>query len=137
MMVLPFLLVGLTLNAAYPAGFTVGGPPRPVAAGASIALGAGIVLWAWSVALIVRRVPKGELITNGPFTLMKHPLYTGVSLLVLPSVGLLLDSWLGVLLGAVMYAATRVCAPLEEEALSRKFGTEWDDYCASVRLPWL
>ena len=82
-------------------------------------------------------MPKGHLITTGPFALVKHPLYTSVSLLVLPSIGFLLDSWLGALIGIVMYVATRRFAPAEEEALSARFGARWDDYRATVKIPWL
>ena len=98
---------------------------------------AGVAIWAWSVVLILREVPEGHLITTGPFALVKHPLYTSVSLLVLPSIGFLLDTWLGALIGIVMYVATRRFAPAEEEALSARFGPRWDDYRATVKLPWL
>lgn len=62
----------------------------------------------WLVVLILSRVPRGQLITTGPFTLVKHPLYTGVALLVLPWAGFLLDTWLGAALGSILYVATRM-----------------------------
>ena len=111
--VLPFLIGGVVLNYLYPSLFAA--PPLSPAARALvwIALGAGVVAWLWSVALILSKVPKGELITDGPFALVKHPLYTAVSLLVLPAAGLLLGSWLGVLIGAPLYVAARLYAPAE------------------------
>ena len=134
---LPFVIVGLLLNAAYPSSLGVGGP-GPVLRAISIAtLIVGVTIWIWSVILILREVPEGHLITTGPFSLVKHPLYTSVSLLVLPSIGFLLDSWLGALIGIVMYVATRRFAPEEEEALSARFGVRWDDYRATVKIPWL
>lgn len=57
---------------------------------------------------ILSGVPRGQLITTGPFTLVKHPLYTGVALLVLPWAGFLLDTWLGAALGSILYVATRM-----------------------------
>ena len=41
------------------------------------------------------KVPRGELITTGPFALVRHPLYTGVALLVLLGVlaGVLAGAW--------------------------------------------
>jgi protein-S-isoprenylcysteine O-methyltransferase Ste14 len=91
----------------------------------------------WSVALILTRVPRHELITSGPFALVKHPIYTGVALLVVPCAGFLLDTWLGALLGAVMYVGTRVYAPDEEKELAKTFGAAWEAYCKTVRIPSL
>ena len=99
-------------------------------------MGAGVVAWLWSVALILSKVPKGELITGGPYALVKHPLYTGVSLLVLPWVGFLLNSWLGALVGVAIYIASRLYAPAEETKLSTVFGESWDKYQKSVAIPW-
>lgn len=134
---LPFALVGLAANVARPAVFSVGGPPRALALISALLLCAGLVNWAWSVALILMKVPRGELIVSGPYALAKHPLYTGVALLVLPWLGLLLDSWLGSVLGVVLYVASRRFSPREEQELSAKFGARWEEYRQSVKLPWL
>lgn len=134
---LPYALVGLALNVARPEFFRVGGPPRALAVVSALFLCAGLVNWAWSVALIIAKVPRGELITSGPYALVKHPLYTGVALMVLPWLGFLLDSWLGLLLGAALYLASRRFSPNEERELSATFGTRWEEYQRRVKLPWL
>ena len=134
---LPFLLAGAGLNIAYPAAFHVGGPPTTLRVISIIALIAGLTIWIWSVALILTKVPSGELITNGPYRLVKHPLYTGVALLVLPWVGFLADTWLGLLLGIVLYLGSRRFAPEEEAELSQTFGAAWDHYRGAVMIPWL
>jgi protein-S-isoprenylcysteine O-methyltransferase Ste14 len=100
-------------------------------------LAVGLVVWAWSVYLIVTRARRGELITTGPFALVRHPLYTGVSLLVLPWLGFLLDTWLGAAIGIVLYVAARRYSPDEDAELAARFGAAWEDYAASVKLPWL
>lgn len=135
--VLPFLVVGLILNIAYPWLFDVGGPPAALAVVSVVVLAVGVAIWAWSVALIVTRVPRGQLITYGPYAVVKHPLYTAVALLVLPWLGFLLDTWLGAGLGIVMYAAARIFAPVEEKALAQVFGDAWWQYRSTVKLPWL
>ncbi len=134
---LPYLIVGLALNIAYPSIFHVGGPSNVLRAVSIVVLIAGVTIWAWSVVLILTKVPRGELITSGPYALVKHPLYTGVSLLVLPWIGFLINTWLGALIGIVLYIASRKFAPAEEAALSKTFGASWDRYCNSVRMPWL
>lgn len=133
--VLPSLIAGVAANVWRPAWFAVGGTAFD-AIGWTL-LGIGVVGWLWSVALILTLVPKHRLITSGPFALVKHPLYTAVSLLVLPAVGLLLGTWLGIALGTVMYVASRRYAPAEERALAEEFGAEWDAYERRVLLPWL
>ena len=135
--VLPFLLVGVVLNVVWPSIFSVGGPSDALRTVSIVLLVPGVVLWLWSVVLILTKVPKGELITGGPFALMRHPLYTSVALLVLPWVGFLLNTWLGVVIGAALYVGSRMYARGEEEALAKTFGAEWDQYRRTVFFPWV
>ena len=137
LLLLPFLVGGLILNVAFPAFFAVGGPPPALAAVSALVLILGVAIWLWSVVLILTRVPRGELITSGPYRLMKHPLYTGVALLVLPWAGFLLNTWLGVVLGIVLYVGDRIYAPAEEAALAARFGARWEAYARSVLMPWI
>ena len=137
LLTLPFLLIGLILNIIFPSAFHIGGPPTALKVIFIILLIPGVTIWIWSVVLILTKVPKKELITNGPYSLVKHPLYTGVALLVLPWIGFLFNTWLGVLIGIVLYIGSRVFAPKEEAELSKTFGTAWDEYCNKVKIPWL
>ena len=136
-LVLPIAAIGILLNLVEPSWFSVGGPPAWLKLASAILLMPGILVWLWSVALILAKVPRGELITTGPFAIVAHPLYTGVALLVLPWAGFLLDSWLGAFLGIALYVAARLFAPAEETALARSFGAAWDVYRARVFIPWL
>lgn len=137
LLVLPFLVVGVVLNILFPSVFSVGGPPLFLIVISAVILIPGVVIWIWSVALILIKVPKKQLITNGPYALMKHPLYVGVALLVLPWFGFLLNTWLGVLIGIVIYIGSRLYAPEEEKILSKVFGASWDAYCNKVLIPWI
>lgn len=134
---LPFVALGSLLNVLHPDWFGVGGPPRAVTLVSACVLALGVVVWAWSVKLILVNVPRHELITNGPYAWVKHPLYTAVSLLVLPFAGLLLDTWLGIPLGVALYVGSRLYSPDEERTLARTFGTAWRDYERRVKIPWL
>lgn len=134
---LPFLIIGLALNALYPSLFSLASPPAAFKVFGIGMLIVGVTIWIWSVVLILTKVPKHELITSGPFALVKHPLYTGVALLVIPALGLLLDTWLGVLIGIVLYVASRRFSPEEERILSQTFGARWEKYCHTVKLSGL
>jgi protein-S-isoprenylcysteine O-methyltransferase Ste14 len=134
---LPFVAIGSLLNVVHPDWFGVGDPPHAVKLVSACVLGLGVVVWVWSVVLILVKVPRRELITNGPYAWVKHPLYTAVSLLVLPSAGVLLDTWLGVALGIALYTGSRLYAPDEERTLAAAFGAAWNDYEKRVKIPWL
>jgi protein-S-isoprenylcysteine O-methyltransferase Ste14 len=60
-----------------------------------------------------------------------------VALLVLPAAGVLLGTWLGVLIGAGLYIGSRLFAPAEEAALAEAFGESWREYSSHVKLGWL
>jgi protein-S-isoprenylcysteine O-methyltransferase Ste14 len=68
---------------------------------------------------------------------VRHPLYTAVALLVLPFAGFLFNTWLGAVVGIIMYAGSRMFAPAEEAALAKTVGDAWTEYCDSVKIPWL
>jgi protein-S-isoprenylcysteine O-methyltransferase Ste14 len=134
---LPFLAVGLTLNTLRPSLFAVRALRGVLRALAVTMLIVGVAAWIWSAVLILVKVPRQHLATSGPYALVKHPLYTAFGLLVLPGIGLLLGSWLGVLIGVVLYMGSRRFSPEEESELAETFGDEWDEYCGRVKLPWL
>ncbi len=137
LLVLPFLVIGLILNILFPALFSVSGPSPALKLISIILFVPGVILWVWSVVLILTKVPQKQLITTGPYALVKHPLYTAVALLVLPWLGFLLNSWLGLLLGVVLYVGVRLFAPEEEKALAKTFGAAWEEYDKKVMMPWL
>ncbi len=136
-LVLPFLIIGLVLNILDPSLFSVGGPSMVLKTVSIIVLIPGIINWAWSVILILTKIPQKKLITTGPYSLAKHPLYTGVALLVLPWVGFLLNTCLGVLIGIIVYIGSRIYSPEEEKILSKTFSNSWNQYCKKVKIPWL
>jgi protein-S-isoprenylcysteine O-methyltransferase Ste14 len=91
----------------------------------------------WSASLILTQVPRGRLITGGPYAVVKHPLYSAAGLLVIPWVGFLLNTWLGAAIGVALYVGSRIFAPMEEASLSTEFGPRWEAYRRSVWVPWL
>lgn len=133
----PFVVAALIVVVADPQPLRVGAPPAWLQTLSIPVLVVGLAIWLWSAALILTNVPHGRLITTGPYAWVRHPLYTAVALLVLPWVGFLFDTWLGLVLGIALYVGSRLFAPEEEAALSRTFGDAWRDYRGTVKLGWL
>ena len=134
---LPFTILGSAVQIADPTRLAIDGSSQPTRGVAIFALTVGGLMWAWSVGLILSKVPRDELITTGPYAVVKHPLYTSVGLLVLPSLGVLLGTWLGAIVGVAVYAGSRLFAPAEEMDLGHRFGPAWDAYARGVKLRWL
>jgi len=58
-------------------------------------------------------------------------------LLVIPGIGFLLDTWVGLAIGAVLYVRSRLFSVKEEKDLEDAFSSEYREYRAKVILPWL
>jgi protein-S-isoprenylcysteine O-methyltransferase Ste14 len=134
--VLPFVVAGVVLWLVAPSLCSIPQSMGLTIVGAVLLI-PGLVFWAWSVILILTQVPRARLITGGPYALVKHPLYVAVSILVLPGLGFLLGTWLGLGFGLVLYAGVRIFAPEEEKVLAGTFGEAWQSYRRSVLIPWL
>ena len=134
--ILPFIVLGFILYFIFSSLFSI--PQSNLLKIFSlILLILGLIVCIWSQILILIKVPKKQLIAKGPYALVKHPLYTGVSLLVLPGLGFLLDNWLGLLFGLILYIATRIYRPEEEKRMKKDFGEKYEKYSKGVLLPWL
>jgi len=133
----PFLIAGVILNILFPSFFSVGGPPIVLMVVSVIILIPGVTIWIWSIALIITKIPQKKLITNGPYSFVKHPLYTATALLVFPWIGFLFNTWLGALIGIIVYIGSRLFSPEEEKIMSKIFGAEWNEYCKKVKIHWL
>jgi protein-S-isoprenylcysteine O-methyltransferase Ste14 len=89
---------------------------------------AGTFLRFWSTLYIGGRKGR-QVVTDGPYSLCRHPLYLGTFLLTL-SAGLFLESLLlilGALLLGCVYAALTI--RVEEQHLLAKLGEEYKAYC--------
>ena len=80
----------------------------------------------WSPAPDIVRTDH-ELRTNGPYAIMRHPIYTGLFAMLVGTVLLNgLGASLGFLIVGVAFLAPRI--PIEERAMSRAFPDEYARY---------
>jgi protein-S-isoprenylcysteine O-methyltransferase Ste14 len=87
------------------------------------------------------RVIKGhELITRGPYAVVRNPIYLGMFGLILAT-GLAFSRWWTLLAALVVFlVGNRIRVRAEEQLLRETFGTQFDDYAQRVpaflpRLP--
>jgi protein-S-isoprenylcysteine O-methyltransferase Ste14 len=100
-----------------------------------ILFGAGIILREWAIYVLgkhftirVQVRKEANLITYGPYRIVRHPSYTG-TLLTMVGIAIAAGTWFGALFALVLkLIAYRYRINVEEEALRQAFGSEWDDY---------
>ena len=106
--------------------------------GAALVLcGLGIAVWArvtmgrnWGMPMTQREEP--ELVTGGPYHLIRHPIYSGI---VLATVGTALAVSLGWLfVAAVMGVYFGYCATVEEQTLVAEFPDAYPGYQAQTKM---
>ena len=68
------------------------------------------------------------LVTTGPYSLVRHPLYASNILLVVPGIALLCRSWLLLCIPLFMYAAFRLFIPAEDRELRKRSGRTFEEY---------
>lgn len=79
-------------------------------------------------AMAARVIEDHQLVKDGPFGRVRHPLYLAMGLLLLsPVVGL--SSWLGAATALPLFAyGTYLRARAEEDVLAKAFGPEYEEY---------
>jgi protein-S-isoprenylcysteine O-methyltransferase Ste14 len=71
-----------------------------------------------------------QLVTNGPYAVVRHPMYAGIILSAFGSL-LIYHTWT-TLLFACFAPALFIRARREEAALAAEFGEQWQEYCQRV-----
>jgi len=83
----------------------------------------------WSQAVTVKE--GHELITSGPYALVRHPIYTGLLLGFLGS-AVARDEWRGLLAVALVFGALWHKLRLEEKWMRAQFGESYEAYSRRV-----
>jgi protein-S-isoprenylcysteine O-methyltransferase Ste14 len=101
------------------------------------------VLSVWLVNVAVRRLGKQwavsarlveshKLITDGPYHLVRNPIYTGMSGMLIAT-GLAVGRWSTLLMAILVFAVgTYLRVRIEERLLRGHFGSEFDEYTRRV-----
>ena len=136
------LFVGAGLLLWRPLPFEFAPPVRSIvlAAGALLYFpGLALVLWGRlalgkmyfvSTSQAVQLFAGHELVTRGPFAIVRHPMYLGLILAALG--GLLLYQTWAMLVFSLLAPLVLRRARREEKLLAAAFGKQWQDYCDRV-----
>ena len=109
---------------------------------ALLAAGLGLDIWAMSHMArartnILPHRPADRLVTDGPFGLMRNPIYVGNTIATF-GLGLVLQNgWLLVAAPLAAVATHRLAVLREQAHLDAKFGDQWRAYAARVKPWWL
>lgn len=128
LVVLPVFVAALLLTLLLPGRFRFAGRYWGVGVAVGIELAAaGLLFWASAAYHLVRAWKRGRLATRGAYGLCRHPVHGWWIWSVLPSLALLLDSWLLLVVALFFWIAARRLQEREEQDLAERFGRE---YCA-------
>lgn len=101
------------------------------------AAGIGLAIWArvhlgrnWGMPMTRKEEP--ELITSGPYRLIRHPIYSGLLLAVLGTA--LATNLIGLGIVAILGAYFRYCASVEERNLTLSFPAAYPAYRARTKM---
>jgi protein-S-isoprenylcysteine O-methyltransferase Ste14 len=142
---LPFMVTVLIPAAIVAGGGATGWGLHGVARTATIVLGvvliaAGLAVFAWTVRLFARIGrgtlapwdPPERLVVAGPYRHLRHPMITAVALVLAGETLALGATAIAVVLGAFVAINALYLPLIEEPALVRRFGADYERYMDNV-----
>ena len=93
---------------------------------------AGIVVYVYSLRIFNRGYRKGQLVVDGPYSIVRHPIYAAWILLICPGFVLFFRSWLMLFVPLVAYVSFKAYIHKEDDYLKNKFGSDYSDYQSKV-----
>ena len=95
-------------------------------------LGMGVIYWMYSAIYFLKHFKPGTLITKGPFSLCRNPIYSSIIVFIVPSLGLIFHSGLILSIAVVLFIGFKLSIHGEAIVLRRIFNEEYEVYEKSV-----
>lgn len=133
MLCLPYILLSTVITLRYPEFLNFKSfAYLPITILGAVWLVTGLVFWIYSAIYFIKNFKPGILLTSGPFSLCRNPIYSAIIVFILPATGLLLHSGLILTIPVVLYIGFKLTIHGETIILRRTFGEAYDIYEKSV-----
>ncbi len=130
---LPYIILSLIVMYRYPEFFDLKFINLPyVKMLGFIWLGLGFIFWICSAIFFIRYFKGNNLVTRGPFSLCRNPIYSSIIVFIIPSLALIYHSGLIFSISLVLYIGFKISIHGESNLLRRTFGEEYEKYEKSV-----
>jgi protein-S-isoprenylcysteine O-methyltransferase Ste14 len=130
---LPYIMLSLSVMYLYPEFLNLSFLNiMPVKTAGFIWLGLGSIFWIYSAIYFLKNFKPGELITTGPFSLCRNPIYSSIIVFIIPSMALIFHSGLLLTIAIVLYIGFKLSIHGETIVLRRIFGEKYEKYEESV-----
>jgi len=88
----------------------------------------GLIFYFSTVRLLLKGLNDNRLMTKGAYRLCQNPLYAVIFIIIIPSLSLIMNSWLVLTSGIVGYILFRIYIKSEYKELEKCFGEEYLKY---------
>ncbi len=88
----------------------------------------GLIIYFKTLFVINKAYNSGKLVTTGTFAYVRHPLYSGFILFIIPGIVCLFNSWILFFIPLFYYIIFKIMIKKEEDYCIKKFGEEYIDY---------
>jgi protein-S-isoprenylcysteine O-methyltransferase Ste14 len=92
----------------------------------------GLILWGSGVIQLMMGFSKGKLVTTGAYGVVRNPIYSSVTFLILPAIALMTLTWVYFVGSIFLYAGVTIFIGKEEKQLTQAFGKAYQKYVARV-----
>jgi Putative protein-S-isoprenylcysteine methyltransferase len=126
---LPWLTITIILSILYKGHFSyISDNTKPFHIAGILLLLFGVVFYASTVKLLLKGLKETKLVTNGAYYLCQNPLYSSILLFIIPSISLLMNSWLILTSSIAGYIIFKLAIKKEYIELEKFFGDEYIKY---------
>lgn len=94
--------------------------------------GIGIIFWIYAAVFFLKYFKPGQLLTKGPFSLCRNPIYSSIIVFIIPSLALIFHPGLTFSISLVLFIGFKISIHGETNVLKRIFGEEYEKYKKSV-----
>jgi protein-S-isoprenylcysteine O-methyltransferase Ste14 len=126
---LPWLTATIIFSSIYKEHFEyVSGNSNILLITGIVLMAFGLVFYLSTIRLLLKGLKEIRLMTNGPYSLCQNPLYSSIILFIIPSLSLILNSWLILTSSISGYILFKIYIKKEYYELEKNFGENYIKY---------